>query len=348
MFVIPDAGRKSCVYRIVNMTNEKFYVGRTKDIIKRIKTHYYQLKNNKHHSMHLQNSWNKYGEANFRLEIIIFSDDPSYLMEIEQSLIDKYYDKKVLYNVSKLSKDGGDIISYHPKLEDIKKKHSKNGKKRYEEMSDEEKMKLSENMKGENNPMYGKTHDENVRKKISKILKDKYENGEITPHFTGRKHSEETKKVLSEYAKQRVGDKNPFYNKSHSDESKRKLSEANKGKIPPNAIPIVVDGVLYRSHTYASEVLGMSMPAVLYRVNHPSPIFANWYKYEDKKEIMVMDDRLVNLPNIVNSVYEIEGITYLNVNEALEKHNLKRTTFLHRVRSKNFPEWKRLYNVREN
>lgn len=315
--------------------------------MRRIKTHYRQLKNNKHHSVYLQNSWNKYGENCFRLEIVVFSDDPNYLIEIEQRIIDTYYDSRVLYNVSRLSKDGGDVISYHPNLDEIKEKQSKISKKRYEEMSDERKKELSESMKGENNPMYGQTHSEDVRKKISKMLKEKYENGEITPHFTGRKHSEETRKALSVYAKQRVGEKNPFYGKSHSDETKIKLAEANKGRVSASATPIVIDGILYRSKTDASEVLNVPLPTILYRVNNPSYIFVNWYKYEDRNEIKIIDNRLINLPNSIKSVYEVEDVVYVNVKEILEKYNLKHNTFLYRVSSKNFPEWKRLYSVKE-
>lgn len=52
----------------------------------------------------------------------------------------------------------------------------------------------------------------------------------ISKALTGRKLSEETKEKLSEIAKQRTGEKNPFYGKHHSEESKLKMSESKKGK----------------------------------------------------------------------------------------------------------------------
>ena len=49
---------------------------------------------------------------------------------------------------------------------------------------------------------------------------------------TGRKHTEKTKKILSEYASSRTGDKNPFYGKKHSEELKRYFSINNPAKRP--------------------------------------------------------------------------------------------------------------------
>jgi hypothetical protein len=49
---------------------------------------------------------------------------------------------------------------------------------------------------------------------------------------TGKKHTEKTKKILSEYASSRTGDKNPFYGKKHSEELKRNFSINNPAKRP--------------------------------------------------------------------------------------------------------------------
>ena len=60
------------VYHILNLVNNKFYIGSTATLgfIGRWKTHRNQLRINKHPNPHLQSAWNKYGELQFKFEII--------------------------------------------------------------------------------------------------------------------------------------------------------------------------------------------------------------------------------------------------------------------------------------
>lgn len=51
--------------------------------------------------------------------------------------------------------------------------------------------------------------------------------GRLSPMY-GKSHTEETKKKLSEIAKQRTGSKSSMYGKSHTEETKKKLSEFRK------------------------------------------------------------------------------------------------------------------------
>ncbi len=123
-----------------------------------------------------------------------------------------------------------------------------------------------ENLKGKNNPMYGRHHSLETKKKLSEqkrgrsnwnrgkhIWRDKSHprgflgkhhseevkrklsvifEGESNP-FYGNRHSEETRRKLSEANKGNlVGSKNPFYGKHHTEEVKRKISLANKGRVP--------------------------------------------------------------------------------------------------------------------
>jgi len=61
---------KSGIYKILNKQNNKFYIGSAVDLKSRKREHYYELKNNKHHSKYLQRSYNKYGDSSFSFEII--------------------------------------------------------------------------------------------------------------------------------------------------------------------------------------------------------------------------------------------------------------------------------------
>lgn len=58
------------IYKITNSINNKTYIGQSKDIYNRWKTHKEELNTNKHHSYKLQEDWNEYGADNFKFEII--------------------------------------------------------------------------------------------------------------------------------------------------------------------------------------------------------------------------------------------------------------------------------------
>jgi len=79
---------KTGVYKITNIINNKIYVGSSwKCIIKRWRCHKSNLKKNKHTNKHLQRSWNKHGEENFKFEVLEYCE-PLKCMEIEQYYID--------------------------------------------------------------------------------------------------------------------------------------------------------------------------------------------------------------------------------------------------------------------
>lgn len=60
----------SGVYLIKNILTGKVYVGSSSNMQVRFNTHRYRLRSNKHHSHHLQSSYNKYGEGAFSFEIL--------------------------------------------------------------------------------------------------------------------------------------------------------------------------------------------------------------------------------------------------------------------------------------
>lgn len=62
------------IYAIRNKNDEKFYVGRTVNFRIRWNTHIQLLKSNKHHCIHLQRAWNKYGEESFEFDLMEIID----------------------------------------------------------------------------------------------------------------------------------------------------------------------------------------------------------------------------------------------------------------------------------
>lgn len=58
------------IYGIKNILTGKMYIGKSINSTNRERDHFYNLKNNRHHSEHLQNSYNKYGKEAFIFGII--------------------------------------------------------------------------------------------------------------------------------------------------------------------------------------------------------------------------------------------------------------------------------------
>ena len=112
------------VYKIENILNGNVYVGSSKDIYGRWVRHRNDLNKEKHHCPHLQASWNKYKEFNFRFEILekTMLDDWKTLCECEQKWYDYYEEQNVVrYNASKIAK----CPSHFTTIDDLK-----NGKRK--------------------------------------------------------------------------------------------------------------------------------------------------------------------------------------------------------------------------
>ncbi len=80
------------VYKIKCLGNEKIYVGSTcKTFLGRWETHLKLLRQKKHHSIYLQNSFNKFGESSLVFEILeVLEEDKEFVLLREQYYIDTY------------------------------------------------------------------------------------------------------------------------------------------------------------------------------------------------------------------------------------------------------------------
>lgn len=76
------------IYRFTNKISGKIYIGSAKNLRKRFVQHRSNLRLNKHHSIHFQNAYNKYGENNFIYDIIEKVDDVYKLLNREQYYLD--------------------------------------------------------------------------------------------------------------------------------------------------------------------------------------------------------------------------------------------------------------------
>ncbi len=91
---------KSGIYKIVNKVTGKCYVGSAVNFEKRFTRHSGYLNNGNHHSIKLQNSWNKYGSKNFQFIIIEFVPILNNLINREQYWISFFNAASDGYNMS--------------------------------------------------------------------------------------------------------------------------------------------------------------------------------------------------------------------------------------------------------
>lgn len=180
------------IYKIINVINNKFYVGSTINMYKRTYNHRRRLRRKDHHCKHLQAAWDFYGEDAFKFVIVEVVSSPEELHDAENRWLQEHFGKDYCYNASKYA-DTPMRGSEHS--EDTKKKISAKvqaalargaaGKYR---RSKETVRKLSESLKG-NNCARGYKRTEAERKAISERMRG-------TALWLGKKHSEETKLKL--------------------------------------------------------------------------------------------------------------------------------------------------------
>ena len=138
--------KEYCLYVHTNKINNKVYIGITNNIERRWRNKGIEYKPKKENTRPFWNAICKYGWDNFEHEVI--QDNLTFEEACE---LEKYYIKLSQstnrmhgYNVA-IGGNGGKIYKTHPK--GMEGKHH----------TDEWKIKHSEDMKGENNPFYGKT-----------------------------------------------------------------------------------------------------------------------------------------------------------------------------------------------
>ena len=220
--------RVSGIYQIRNRINDKIYIGSSVDIRKRWFYHKRDLKNNNHDSRHLQSSWNMYGENNFSFEIIEVIEDITTLISREQYWIDKCmcFSDSIGYNICR--KAGSSLGRKHSKETCLKISKAKKGVPYLFHHSQERKNQISEALKGKKHTIESKIkmseshkgykHTEEAKAKIRAkralqvIVISEATKAKISKFFKnrpGKKHSEETKKRLSEITK-------AFWQKKHT------------------------------------------------------------------------------------------------------------------------------------
>jgi group I intron endonuclease len=154
------------VYKIHNLINNKVYVGVSTDINKRHMQHRAELRGGYHANGSLQEDWNKYNENDFIFNILELCNE-SDIFNKEVHWIDKLNTYNEGYNNTIGGMGAKGMKLSNERIEQIRQQTS-----------------------GSNNPMYGKQHTEETKRKISEANK-----GNIPP-IKGKKITEEHRQNL--------------------------------------------------------------------------------------------------------------------------------------------------------
>ena len=282
------------VYETTNLINGKYYIG----------VHKIDGSDYLGSGLALKAAIKKYGRKNFIRETLRKFDAESSAYDYEKLIIDLcILNNRNCYNICE---GGGNPPTFYgknnpnfgkPMSDEQKKKISNSLKGKFcgknhpnygIPMSDEQKKKQSERMKGKNHPNYGIPMSDEQKKKISEGRK-------------GKKHSDETKKLLSEI---NIG-------KKHSDETKKKMSESHKGK---------------KHHFYGKHLSR----------EHKEKLSKNSAKcWEGKK---FSDDHKKNMRKSKQEyIYFIKGNEYISSAQAGEGLDVSLQTIINWCKSKNRP-----------
>ena len=140
------------IYKILNIKNNKFYIGSSTNLRKRLYEHYRELTQGIHCNKHLQSSWIKYGKDGFKFQILkIIADTTNFTnknlrdLETEYIIKTQCYTDSIGYNIIP---GGIGTLNLHCS-EEVRRKISKANKGKIAwnkgiSMSKEQKEKLSE------------------------------------------------------------------------------------------------------------------------------------------------------------------------------------------------------------
>lgn len=258
------------IYKIVNIQNNKVYIGQSINVEKRILAHKEELNRNVHGNEHLQRAWNKYGKENFEF-LIIEECTQEKLTEREQYWIDYYGGINSEYNYNQREASSHGLHSEETKQK-ISNKQRGVKKKPGRKVSQEGRKILSMSHMGikptkETRLKMSKAHKnyrvtEETRQKISNTNKQRFlDNTQLAKNISNRMKnrsvSEETKEKL------RVANLGKKYGEETSKKHSESLKEAYKtGKR--KTVTITVDGIT-KTQTEWANLLNISHTYLIYQ-----------------------------------------------------------------------------------
>lgn len=195
------------IYKIINVINNKFYVGSAVDFSRRKTRHFSELRTGKHHNKHLQAAWNKYGEQSFIFAIVTEVHNKADLIAVENVWLKDHVGKEYCYNLGidaiapMLGKSGelSPTWGYKHTNKNIRKiraaskarvqteeeKAKRRATMKGHTVTTETRIKISNTLQGEGNYWYGKKRPEHGVK-VSKMVIAVDPNGKKTEYTSIR------------------------------------------------------------------------------------------------------------------------------------------------------------------
>jgi group I intron endonuclease len=178
------------IYKIINVVNNKFYIGSAVSFRKRKARHFSELRKGKHNNRHLQAAWNKYGEQAFVFVVIEEVEDRATLLDAENRWLKDHVGKDYCYNIGtdatapSLGMSGELSPTWGRKRtpEELAaqswagKKHTAESRDKIRQSligkpkTAEVRAKISATLSGAGNPNYGKPRSDTFKEKVSKAI----------------------------------------------------------------------------------------------------------------------------------------------------------------------------------
>lgn len=88
------------IYKIINVINNKFYVGSAEDFTRRKRVHWWMLRRGTHANKHLQSAWAKYKEQAFTFVIVEELNEIADILAAENVWLKEHVGKIYCYNIA--------------------------------------------------------------------------------------------------------------------------------------------------------------------------------------------------------------------------------------------------------
>lgn len=192
------------IYKIINVVNNKFYVGSAVDFARRKRNHWNQLRKGKHHNRHLQAAWNKYGEQAFVFVHVAELDEAADILAEETKWLRQYVGHPDCYNIGTEATAfttgwsgaknpmWGRTFSHSPeakakiaaasasRVQTLEERNKRSRTMMGHYVAAETRAKISASLSGEKNFNYGKPRSDAFKAKVSKAVEVIDPSGEVT------------------------------------------------------------------------------------------------------------------------------------------------------------------------